>query len=249
LKWIIRAAKSLFVFYFLLALFRGDKFAVLLVTVLAGYIMCEFLAMKTLFAPRYFLFLSFFMPFCISISVHYMKSTVLFRHFSIAAAMLIVISNTVENVNISYATHCKPYTRAVEFLKLNYNARDLIVLNNLLSEVPFDIHSNLLNFKSKKTGFPISIYDWWKSQSYKGWSGPVISKRNLEDFIHRLRSDKKTKRIWLVTEEGVPYDPGRQLLQRMSDIYPEFEKRYTDQCAGSHLSLGLEIYLFEQPAH
>jgi 4-amino-4-deoxy-L-arabinose transferase-like glycosyltransferase len=247
LKWMIRAAKTLFVFFFLLALFKGDKIAVLLVMVLAGYLMCVFLAMKTLFVPRYFLFLSLFMPFFICISMHYMKSMVFVRYFSILAAILIIISISVENVNISKANHCKPYTRAVAFLKHHYKTRDLIIFNNLLSEVPFDTYSNLCSFNAKKKGFPMSIYDWWTSQSYKGWSGPVITKRNMEEFIERLRSDKKIKRIWLVTEEGVPYDPGLQLLQRMSEIYSEFEKRYTDPCAGSHLSFGLEIYLFKQP--
>ncbi len=246
LKWMIRAVKFLFVFFFLLALFRGDKIAILLSLVLVLYIICEFMAKKTLFAPRYFLFLSFFMPFFIGTAVQHMKSIEFVRYFSIFAAILIVISICVGNANISNETYCKPYTRAVEFLKHNYKARDLIVFNNLLSEVPFDTYSNLFNFKAEKTGFPISIYDWWKLQSIKGWSGPVITKHNLEEFIEQLRSEKKIKRIWLVTEERIPYDPGRQLLQRMSESYSEFERRYTDQCAGSHLGLGLEIYLFKQ---
>jgi uncharacterized membrane protein len=246
LRWVMRSLKLFFIIFIILALVRGDRFAILLLLLVLTYITCLFLARKTLFVPRYFLFLSLFIPFFIGIAIHQIKSRSLIRYFSLAVGFLIVFSFGLRDIKATNMAYCKQYNTMVQFFIENYKDGDLIVFHHLVEEVPFNTYAHLSNFKPATTGFPISIYDWWNSQAIKGWSGPIVTQNDLDHFIEKLRSNKKLKRIWLVTQEKVAYDPGLELLKRMTQHFMKFEKHDAVQCNDNFFDKNMEIYLFEQ---
>jgi uncharacterized membrane protein len=133
-KWIIWTLKLLFLGFIILALIRGDRIALLLAVVTAAYLIFVFITRKTLFVPRYFLFLSYFVPFFIGIAIHHMRSNILVRNFSLGIGFLIVVSSGISNIRVSNAVYCKQYMTTVQFFKENYRVGDQIVFHNLLEK-------------------------------------------------------------------------------------------------------------------
>jgi hypothetical protein len=216
-KWSVGIFKALVIIVFLLSILRKDKFAILISIISLIYILCMFLV--SIPVIRYFLFLTVFIIFGICIAFERMKEYPIGKYLSILTCLFAVFSFIIHSVTLCSIGYCKPTTEAVKYIQHNYTGSDIIIFNDLIRQVPFDYYAGLSNFSPREIGFPVNIYDWWAGSPYKGWGGPIIGRKDMEQFIERLVVDKQIKRIWLLSPEQPKYDPGQQLLKALSEHY------------------------------
>ena len=88
----------------------------------------------------------------------------------------------------------------------------------------FDYFARHMDFHPEESGFPLSIYDWWEKQGYKGPGGPVIMNSDLDEYLSRL-SASRPKAVWLVLFETSYYDPHDALLARLRQLGQSTEIR------------------------
>lgn len=199
-------------FFFMFSLWKKNYASCLTLVVTAAYITGNFILGIT--GDRYFIFLA---PFIILLTALAMSEMLKFKFttplcvFVSCCVLVFYISGTVRKLN---ASNCKPITQVVKLVRDNYRSGDVVVFSVAFFEVPFDYYASLSGFHPVKTGFPISIQEWWERQPYKGWAGPVISKNDLDQFVKKLKNDNSFRSIWLVLD-GSLYDPWDQLLQEM----------------------------------
>ena len=113
--------------------------------------------------------------------------------------------------------HRRPWQNLVSVLQKNYQPGDKVIFDALYSQVPFDYFAGRLHFQPQENGFPLSIYEWWNEQAFKGWGGPVIMQSDLDRFVSRL-SASGSKTLWLVLYETHYYDPHDALLARLRQL-------------------------------
>mgnify|MGYP000415735148 CR=1 FL=1 len=229
---------------FLIAIFKKNKFASLVVIIFCFYTFLSFIFMPKVFVPRYYLGLALFCIIGFGIALQQMKHIFLGHYLILVIGFLALVGNvegTIHRVNRFY---CKPYTYTVQMLKNEYRPCDIIVFNSLIHQVPFDYYAKQLNFSALETGFPINIYNWWKSEEIKGWSGPVVKRTELDSFVIGLASNPYIKRIWLLIEEKPPYDPRKELLKKMSEIFNYTKTFELEQCKDAIDRKPFYIYLF-----
>jgi len=113
--------------------------------------------------------------------------------------------------------HGHPWQDVVNAVQKDYRPGDIVIFNALYAQVPFDYFANSVSFHPTENGFPLSVYDWWSSQSFKGWGGPVIMNSDLDNYISNL-STSRPKTVWLVQYETSTYDPHSALLERLRKL-------------------------------
>jgi len=108
--------------------------------------------------------------------------------------------------------HGRPWQNLVRTLQQHYHKGDRVVFDALYAEVPFDYFAAHQHFQPEETGFPVPIYDWWDSQRFEGWGGPVVTQQDLSRFVE---SSSSSKTLWLVLYETYYYDPHEALLAQL----------------------------------
>lgn len=217
--------------YFIFAIFKYDKISILILVIIGVYII-EGLVLQ-LSSRRFYIFLTPFLILLIGIVVNNALQINYLKHLSIVIMLIIFGFYVAGSLRIYKVHYCKPTTTIVKFLKENYQPNDVIVFNSLYYQVPFEYHASQFKFYPNTRGFPISIYDWWNQQPCKGWTGPVVTKSDLAQFIERLRSDNSIKSVWLILFESRNFDPADQLLSELKRISRSFKKCKIDfgKCA------------------
>jgi len=92
--------------------------------------------------------------------------------------------------------HGRPWQNVVSAVQQNYRPGDTVVFDALYAQVPFDYFAHRMNFNPTESGFPISIYDWWNSQGFKGWGSPVIMKSDLDQYVSNLSASGRRQCGW-----------------------------------------------------
>jgi len=111
----------------------------------------------------------------------------------------------------------RPWQNLVSAVQQNYRPGDTVVFDALYAQVPFDYFASRTSFHPTEEGFPVSVYDWWNSQSFKGWGSPVMMKSDLDQYVSNL-ANSKPKTVWLVQFETRTYDTHYALLDRLSRL-------------------------------
>jgi hypothetical protein len=114
----------------------------------------------------------------------------------------------------------QPTVRTAEFLKSRVGKGDRIVYDALYGQVPVDYYLQRMgaDLKPQSMGFPVTVYDWWESQPFRGWGSPVISRTDLDRFVRRLTTMERSRVIWLVLYETDYYDPRDDLLEALRTV-------------------------------
>jgi 4-amino-4-deoxy-L-arabinose transferase-like glycosyltransferase len=113
--------------------------------------------------------------------------------------------------------HGHPWENLVGVVQQNYHPGDKVIFDALYAQMPFDYFARHMSFHPQENGFPLSVYDWWEKQGYKGPGGPVIMNSDLDEYVSRL-SASKPKTVWLVLFETPYYDPHDALLARLRQL-------------------------------
>jgi 4-amino-4-deoxy-L-arabinose transferase-like glycosyltransferase len=113
--------------------------------------------------------------------------------------------------------HGRPWENLVGVVQQNYHPGDKVIFDALYAQMSFDYFARHMDFQPEESGFPLSVYDWWEKQGYKGPGGPVIMNSDLDEYLSRL-SASKPKAVWLVLFETSYYDPHDALLARLSQL-------------------------------
>lgn len=111
----------------------------------------------------------------------------------------------------------RPWQSLVSTLQQDSGPEDTVVFDASYAQVPFDYFARHAQFQPQEEGFPLSIYDWWNQQGFKGWGGPVILQSDLGRFASAL-STSTPKTLWLVRYETNYYDPHDALLARLRQL-------------------------------
>ncbi len=113
--------------------------------------------------------------------------------------------------------HGRPWENLVGVVQQNYRPGDKVIFDALYAQMSFDYFARHMRFQPEENGFPLSVYDWWEKQGYKGPGGPVIMNSDLDEYLSRL-SASKPKAVWLVLNETYYYDPHDALLARLRQL-------------------------------
>jgi 4-amino-4-deoxy-L-arabinose transferase-like glycosyltransferase len=113
--------------------------------------------------------------------------------------------------------HGRPWEHLVGVVQQNYRPGDKVIFDALYAQVPFDYFARHAGFHPEENGFPLSVYDWWEKQGFKGWGGPVIMNSDLDEYVSGL-SASRPKAVWLVLFETSYYDPHDALLARLRQL-------------------------------
>jgi hypothetical protein len=194
-----------------LLLYRREPWVVLIGLVTAANIAGTLLI--GVISRRYLLMLAPFFILLIGLVVERAAQMASFRRAAGAGALAIsilclYISGT---VRVYLTEYDRPTEGLVRFLEEWYGQGELIVFNSLYGQVPFDYQAARMDFKGERRGFPVTIYDWWEDQPFKGWGGPVIRRPDLSEFIAAL-IDEGQHRLWVVAFENSYYDPRNELI-------------------------------------
>jgi 4-amino-4-deoxy-L-arabinose transferase-like glycosyltransferase len=113
--------------------------------------------------------------------------------------------------------HGRPWVNLVGAVQQNYRPGDKVIFDALYAQMSFDYFARHMHFQPEEDGFPLSVYDWWEKQEFKGLGGPVILNSDLDEYVSRL-SASRPKAVWLVLNETYYYDPHDALLARLSQL-------------------------------
>ncbi len=113
--------------------------------------------------------------------------------------------------------HAQLWHPLIATLRQNYQPEDTVIFSASYAEVPFDYFATHENFHPRETGFPTPIFDWWNSQKFKGWGGPVITQPDLRRFVSAL-PHSQSRTLWLVLFETYYYDPKDELVSALGQI-------------------------------
>jgi hypothetical protein len=167
-----------------------------------------------LYRTRYMLALVPLLVLAIARTVQYGAAIPRWRVPSLATGTLILCLYAAGFFRQTFMPHGHPWQDLVSGLQQNYQPGDKIVFDALYAQVPFDYFARQVNFQPQEDGFPLSIYDWWRTQEFKGWGGPVITHYDLNRFVSGLPASGG-KTMWLVLNETYYYDPHDALLESL----------------------------------
>jgi len=153
----------------------------------------------------------------LSRAIQYSAASTRWRAPSLTVGMLILCLYIGGFVRQAFIHHGHPWQNLESAVQQNYRPGDLVIFDVLYLQVPFDYFAKQSHFQPQESGFPISIYDWWDEQSFKGWGGPVIMQSDLDQYISRI-SESKSRSLWLVLNETYYYDPHDALLARLKQL-------------------------------
>ncbi|HYW41366.1 MAG TPA: glycosyltransferase family 39 protein [Bryobacteraceae bacterium] len=114
-------------------------------------------------------------------------------------------------------SHPHPWQETVSTIQKGYQPGDTVIFDAQYGQVPFDYFARQARFQPEEVGFPGSMYQWWKSQPFKGWGGPVVTKPDLDQFVSGLRSGAP-RSLWLILFETYYYDPSDALGAALSRL-------------------------------
>lgn len=152
------------------------------------------------------------------------------------STLCLYISGT---VRIYLTEYDKPTEGVVQFFNEQYQPGDLIIFSSLYGQVPFDYYAARLEFQGERRGFPVTIYDWWEQQPFKGWGSPVIKRDDLSEFITALDSEG-WETIWIVIFETDKFDPRKELITAL-----ESSGRLVDECTLTLISASSVAGIYE----
>jgi uncharacterized membrane protein len=194
---------------------KKDEFCqllfVLTLAVLAGMLVLH------LTAARYMIALIPPLVLAIGRTLQYWSERPRWRVLGVAAGAMILCVYAAGFYRQALKPHGRPWQNVVSAVQQNYRPGDTVVFDALYAQVPFDYFAHRMNFNPTESGFPISIYDWWNSQGFKGWGSPVIMKSDLDQYVSNL-SASGPKTVWLVFFEARTYDSHYALPQRLSQV-------------------------------
>jgi uncharacterized membrane protein len=196
-------------------LVKGDE-----VCRLAGIVMLAMgigIVALHLYSTRYMLPLVPLLILAIARAVQYGAALPRWRIPSLAGGTLILCLFASGFFRQAFIYHEHPWQNLVSALQQNYRPGDRVVFDALYAQVPFDYFARHLHFQPQEDGFPISVYDWWKEQEFKGWGGPVILRSDLDEYTSGLAASRP-KTLWLVLYESYYYDPHDALLERLRQV-------------------------------
>jgi hypothetical protein len=124
----------------------------------------------------------------------------------------------------AFVHHGRPWQNLVGVVQQNYRPGDEVIFDVLYAQIPFDYFARQVHFRAQETGFPLSIYDWWDKQEFKGWGGPVIMQADLDRLALDIQAQRPNT-IWLVLDETYYYDPHNALLARLRRLGQVDESR------------------------
>jgi 4-amino-4-deoxy-L-arabinose transferase-like glycosyltransferase len=135
----------------------------------------------------------------------------------IAVGTLVLCLYAAGFVRQALKQHGRPWENLVTAVQQNYRPGDKVIFDVLYAQMPFDYFARPMRFQPEEDGFPLSVYDWWEKQGFKGPGGPVIMNSDLDEYLSRL-SASRPKAVWLVLNETYYYDPHNALLARLSQL-------------------------------
>jgi uncharacterized membrane protein len=195
-----------------LALVKGDKvcglFLVMLLAVAVGVFSLR------LYSTRFMLPLVPLLVIAIARGVQWGAERSRWRIPSLAVGTLILCLYAAAFFRQTTVTHGHPWQNLMDVMRQDYRPGEPVVFDALYAQVPFDYFAGQAHFQPQETGFPLSIYDWWQSQGFKGWGGPVILRSDLDRFVSGLAASRP-KTVWLVLFETSYYDPRNELLEKL----------------------------------
>jgi hypothetical protein len=195
-------------------LLRGDPICRLFVLVTMS--VCGGAVFLHLYRTRYLLLCLPVLVLAVARSIEYWSGEKLFRRWAYGISAVLLVIYTAGFVRQVGTPHDRPWNRMVTALQQNYRPGDVVVFSSAYAQVPFDYFAQSLHFHPAETGFPVSIYHWWRQQPFKGWGGPVINRSDLDSFMRGLHKSGTTT-VWLVLYETQYYDPQNVLVKQLSD--------------------------------
>jgi 4-amino-4-deoxy-L-arabinose transferase-like glycosyltransferase len=195
-------------------LLRGDRvcrtFVLVTISVWAGA------AFLDLNRTRYLLLFVPVLILALARSIEYWSGEKRFRRWAYGIGALVLMVYAAGFFRQATTPHDRPWRRMVTTLQQTYRPGDIVVFSSAYAQVPFDYFARSLHFHPLETGFPISIYEWWKQQPFKGWGGPIINRSDVDRFISGFDNSGATT-LWLVLYETQYYDPHNLLVKRLSE--------------------------------
>jgi uncharacterized membrane protein len=198
-----------------LGLVKGDEvcrlFCVVTLTTGIGIVALH------LSATRYLLPLVPLLVLAVARAVQYGSAKPRWRVPCLTVGALILYLYAAAFFRQAFMPHGRPWQNIVSTVQQNYRPGDTVVFDALYVQVPFDYFAQNAHFQPRETGFPLSVYDWWNRQGFKGWGGPVILHSDLDAFVSGL-SASRPRTVWLVLNETYYYDPHDALLERLRQL-------------------------------
>jgi hypothetical protein len=142
----------------------------------------------------------------------------------------------------------RPFETGATFLAAHAHEKDPVFVSALYAQVPLDYYLSRSNSKVRTRGFPRDIYDWWESQDFKGWGGPILLRADVTRFIEQLSPVSPDSRIWLVEYEANHYDPSGQVLRALRED-PAWAVNECDLPPGAGSQLAILLITPAQSAH
>jgi 4-amino-4-deoxy-L-arabinose transferase-like glycosyltransferase len=139
------------------------------------------------------------------------------RLLIIAVATLVLCLYAAGFYRQAVKQHGRPWQNLAGVVQQNYHPGDKVIFDALYAQMSFDYFARHMGFHPREDGFPISVYDWWEKQDFKGLGGPVIMNSDLDEYLSRL-SASRPETVWLVLNETYYYDPHDALLARLSQL-------------------------------
>jgi uncharacterized membrane protein len=198
-----------------LATAKSDRFCqllvVLTVSISAGMIVLH------LTNSRYLIALIPVLVLAIGRALQYWTNKPRWRILGLTAGALILCIYAAGFYQQAVKPHGRPWQNVVSAVQQGYRPGDTVIFDALYAQVPFDYFAHRMDFHPTESGFPVSIYDWWNSQGFKGWGSPVIMKPDLDKYVTNL-SASGPKTVWLVHFEARTYDTHYALMERLRQI-------------------------------
>jgi hypothetical protein len=198
-----------------LGIIKGDEgcrlFCVVTLTTGIG------IAALHLTATRYLLPLVPLLALAVARAVQYGSTKPQWRVACLTVGALIFCLYAAGFFRQAFMPHGRPWQNLVSTLQQNYHPGEPVVFDALYAQVPFDYFARERHFQPRETGFPLSVYDWWNRQGFKGWGGPVILHSDLDEYVSGL-SASRPRTLWLVLNEAYYYDPHNALLERLRQL-------------------------------
>jgi uncharacterized membrane protein len=173
-------------------------------------------------ATRYMMPLVPVLVLALSRVVQYWMHSVKWRRMGIAVGALVLCLYFAGFVRQANTRHGRPWENLVGAVQQNYQPGDVVAFDALYSQVPFDYFAQHMRFQPRESGFPVSIYDWWTDQKFRGWGGPVITQTDLDVFVSGIKASRP-KTVWVVLYENYYYDPHEALVTRLQKLGPVTE--------------------------
>jgi uncharacterized membrane protein len=191
----------------------GDRVCRLFV--IAGVFLFAGVVFLGLKQPRYFLPILPFLFLAIARAIQVYQCS-RWRLTARAVGALVLLVYTASFISQATMVHPRPWSQLVASVAHNYQPHDMVIFDVLYGQVIFDYYARQAGFHPRESGFPDSIYEWWKRQPCKGWGSPILHKHDLESTTATVEALPRPKTVWLVLYELRYYDPQDALRERLS---------------------------------